>query len=61
MAGSILLLLLEILWKEKGRKFAPILANAILLSALGSVFRLLRVLPPPGPLFHGSVVIDFIR
>ncbi len=58
VTGSLLLLLLEVLFKEGGRKIAPILANTILLLALGSVFWLLSNRPMLGPLFHGAVVID---
>jgi NADH-quinone oxidoreductase subunit N len=58
VAGALLLLLLEALLHEEGRKAAPLLTGAILFLSLGSVFHLLSLNGMNGCLFHGNVVVD---
>jgi NADH-quinone oxidoreductase subunit N len=58
VAGALALLLLEVLFKEEGRKAAPVLTGAFLVLALAWVFQTLSLRPLPGPLFHGAVVVD---
>jgi NADH-quinone oxidoreductase subunit N len=57
--GALLLLLVEVLLKEEGRKIAPILTGTILILSLGSVFHLLSFKGMAGCLFNGTVVVDY--
>jgi NADH-quinone oxidoreductase subunit N len=57
--GALLLLLVEVLLHEEGRKIAPVLTGTILVLALGSVFHLLSGGAMAGCLFNGSVVVDY--
>lgn len=58
IGGALALLLVEVLWKEEGRRAAPVLTGTFLVLALGSTFHLLSLKGMPGPLFHGAVVVD---
>jgi NADH-quinone oxidoreductase subunit N len=57
--GALLLLLVEVLLHEEGRKIAPVLTGTFLVLALGSVFHLLSGGAMAGCLFNGSVVVDY--
>ncbi len=56
--GAMLLLLLEALGKEAGRRSSPVLAGAFLVAAIASVFHLISQRPLPGLLFNGCAVVD---
>ncbi len=57
--GALLLLLVEVLLHEEGRKIAPVLTGTILILSLGCVFHLLSMRAMPGCLFNGTVVVDY--
>lgn len=58
VAGALTLLLLEVLFKEEGRRAAPVLTGAFLVLALAAVFQSLSLRSQPGLLFHGAAVVD---
>jgi NADH-quinone oxidoreductase subunit N len=57
--GALLLLLVEVLLQEEGRKIAPVLTGTILILSLGCVFHLLSMKGMAGSLFNGTVVVDY--
>ena len=61
IAGSLALLLVEVLAREAGRKAVPWLAMTTVTAALASdLYLLWSSAGPPGPLFSGAVVVDVL-
>jgi NADH-quinone oxidoreductase subunit N len=59
VAGALVLLGVEVLGREKGRRAAPVLTAAILAAALAAdLHLLLDAGGAPGPLFGGALVVD---
>jgi len=58
VVGALALLFLEVSLKEEGRRAAPVLTGTFLIASLASTFHLLSARGMPGPLFHGTVVVD---
>jgi len=58
LAGALLLLALEVLGREAGRRASPLVAAAVLLAALVADFHTMALPCAPGLLFSGALVVD---